>query len=89
MIIFPINFCKLMAYFTDPSAAETVVMKRSDSIAKGYFNTGNPIYLKVDMQGYEDNVLDCASGLPYKIKAVQLEVSLVCFTKHSFFLWIW
>jgi hypothetical protein len=65
--------------------AETVDMKKLDSIAKGYFNTANPIYLKVDMQGYEESVLISATGLLNKINAVQLEVSLVCFTKVSLF----
>ncbi len=57
--------------------AETVAIKRLDSIAKEYFNAGNSIYLKVDTQGYEESVLDGATDLLQVIKAVQLEVSLV------------
>jgi FkbM family methyltransferase len=57
---------------------EKVVMRRLDDIGREYL--GNParrVLLKIDVQGYEAEVLEGASGLLDHVRALHLEMSLV------------
>jgi FkbM family methyltransferase len=57
---------------------EVVSMSRLDSIARGYLrDEEKDIFLKVDVQGYELQVLDGANELLKRIVGAQLEVSFV------------
>lgn len=59
--------------------SELVQLRRLDSIANDYFNSfeeANSIYLKIDVQGFELQVLEGASQLLPKITIVQLEMTL-------------
>lgn len=58
--------------------SEIVALHKLDSIAPRYIDgNAKSIYLKLDVQGFEMQVLEGAAGLLPKIKAVQLELSLV------------
>lgn len=56
---------------------ERVPLRRLDDIAARFVQPGSVTLLKVDTQGYEDRVLDGASGLLARIDGIQLELSLV------------
>lgn len=55
---------------------ERVPLRRLDSVAMPYFEVDSRVLLKIDTQGFEDRVLEGASGLFDRIGAVQLELSL-------------
>jgi FkbM family methyltransferase len=58
-------------------AEETISVKRMDTLPDwGQWKTKNAIWLKIDVQGYEDHVLSGASGCLADIAAIQLELSL-------------
>ena len=58
--------------------SEIVDLHKLDSIAPRYIEGhAKSTYLKVDVQGFESQVLEGAAGLLQKIKGVQLELSLV------------
>ncbi len=57
-------------------AVERVPLRRLDSVALSYFDAEPRVLLKIDTQGFEDRVLEGASGLIDKVDAVQLELSL-------------
>ena len=58
--------------------SEIVDLHKLDSIAPRYIEGhAKSIYLKVDVQGFELQVLEGVAGLLQKIKGVQLELSLV------------
>lgn len=56
---------------------EPVEVYRLDDIGRGYIRPDDRIYLKIDTQGYEKNVLDGASGIMDQVVALQVEVALV------------
>lgn len=56
---------------------EQVVIKRLDTILPKYIKGDERIYLKIDTQGYEKNVVTGAKGILSFITAIQLELSLV------------
>lgn len=64
-----------------PSSAyvgsELVQIRKLDTLAKDYMGDANSIFLKVDVQGFEKQVLEGASTLLPRIKGFQLELSLV------------
>ena len=57
--------------------AELVPMAPLDSLASGYFREDSVVLLKIDTQGYEDEVLRGAVETLSRVVGVQLELSLV------------
>jgi len=56
---------------------ERVPLRRLDSIAPDYLRSDSVVFLKIDTQGYEDRVLQGATGLFGRLAGLQLELSLV------------
>ena len=63
---------------------EKVVVKNLDKLFSDYYRSNDLIWMKVDTQGYEQNVLDGASNCLSKIKIVQLELSIIPLYKNCF-----
>jgi FkbM family methyltransferase len=57
--------------------SETVKITKLDCIAPHYLAGNNRIFLKLDVQGYEQQVLEGATGVLPQVKGIQLEMSLV------------
>lgn len=55
---------------------ETVRLHKLDTIAKNYVNQANSVYMKIDVQGFELEVLAGASDILDKVNGIQLELSL-------------
>jgi FkbM family methyltransferase len=64
-----------------PSSAvvrkETVAMRRLDEVAAPYLRLHDRAFLKIDVQGYEAEVLAGAAALLERLTGIQLEMSLV------------
>lgn len=64
-----------------PSSAvlrkETVRLRRLDLVAGPYLAADDRVFLKIDAQGYEPEVLAGAEGLLGRLAGIQLEMSLV------------
>jgi FkbM family methyltransferase len=58
-------------------ATETVALARLDELLPAVFSGTGPLFLKVDTQGYEAEVLKGAAGILSRVVAIQLEISLV------------
>lgn len=58
------------------SSIERVAIRRLDSVAHPLLNGDRCLFLKVDTQGYEMQVLSGAEKLLQKVRGVQLELSL-------------
>jgi FkbM family methyltransferase len=56
---------------------EKVEIFKLDSIAKKYIKYGSNIFLKIDTQGYEENVIIGAKDLINDLKVIQMELSLI------------
>ena len=56
---------------------ERVPLRRLDSIASDYLRPDSVVFLKIDTQGYEDRVLQGATGLFDRFVGLQLELSLI------------
>jgi FkbM family methyltransferase len=56
---------------------ETVPLRRLDGLVDEYLEPGEGIFLKVDTQGYEAEVLAGARQLLPRLRGIQLEMSLV------------
>jgi len=56
---------------------EEVTVITFDSIFKEIFNENDKIFLKIDAQGFEKNIIDGAKENLNKISAIQMEMSLV------------
>jgi len=56
---------------------EIIEVKKLDSISGDLFNTTDRVYMKIDAQGFESNVLKGAENSLLKINTVQLEMALV------------
>jgi FkbM family methyltransferase len=54
---------------------EAVALHRLDEVAGQYLGGANAVLLKIDTQGYEDQVLAGAAGVLDRVTAVQLELS--------------
>lgn len=64
--------------------AETVNLSRLDNIAKEYItNNTNSIFLKIDVQGFEKQVIEGSTQLLPIIKGIQMELSLVPLYKNQ------
>ena len=55
---------------------ELVEIRRLDELAPQYLNDGSRVYLKIDVQGFEREVLAGAQGTIPLVVAVQMELSL-------------
>lgn len=55
---------------------ETVNVKKLDSIFKDYYTGSQNVFLKIDTQGYEKNVLEGAADSLQYVKGLQVEMSL-------------
>jgi FkbM family methyltransferase len=62
---------------SDTLRQETVPVYRLDAIADKYIGAGEVVFLKIDTQGYEPQVLAGAQGIINAIMGVQVEMSLV------------
>ncbi|MGH6904366.1 MAG: FkbM family methyltransferase [Geminicoccaceae bacterium] len=64
-----------------PSSAvlrkEAVPLRRLDEVVGPYLTAADRVFLKIDTQGYEPQVLDGASLLLERVCGIQLEMSLV------------
>lgn len=56
---------------------ETVDLCKLESVAREFLERKRSVFLKIDTQGYEDEVLKGAKGIFAQIRVVQLELSLV------------
>jgi FkbM family methyltransferase len=56
---------------------ERVPLRRLDSVATDYLHPHSVVFLKVDTQGYEDQVLKGAESILDRIVGIQLELSTV------------
>jgi FkbM family methyltransferase len=59
--------------------SETVKITKLDYIASHYISDNNRIFLKIDVQGYEQQVLEGAKSILSQVEEIQLEMSLVPF----------
>lgn len=57
--------------------SQTVKITRLDRIAPSYIGDSNSVFLKIDVQGYEQQVLEGAKEILSQVKGIQLEMSLV------------
>jgi FkbM family methyltransferase len=55
----------------------SVEMSRLDTVAPRYISESDQVFLKIDVQGYEPNVLAGATETIPRLKGIQLETSLV------------
>jgi FkbM family methyltransferase len=58
-------------------ATETVALERLDGLLPAVFAGAGPTFLKMDTQGYEEEVLKGAAGILSRVVAIQTEISLV------------
>jgi FkbM family methyltransferase len=58
-------------------ATETVALERLDDLLPAIFPGAGSIFLKMDTQGYEEQVLSGAAGILSRVLAIQMEISLV------------
>jgi FkbM family methyltransferase len=66
---------------------EEVKINKIDSIIGQYYKENDNIFLKIDTQGYEKNVIDGARESIQKIKGIQIEMSLVpLYEREPFFI---
>ena len=63
--------------------SETIEIKTLDSIFNNIYSTTSNYYLKIDTQGYEENVLKGAVNSMKYIDTIQLEMSLVPLYENS------
>jgi FkbM family methyltransferase len=56
---------------------EEIVIRKLDTIFHDYYLSSNNVYLKIDAQGFEKNIIDGAKNVLDKIAGVQMELSLV------------
>jgi len=56
---------------------ETVPIRRLDGVVKDYVNADDGVFLKIDTQGFEAQVLAGAGRLLLDLRGVQVEMSLV------------
>ena len=63
---------------------EEVPVKRLDAVMHTYCRPNDKLYLKIDTQGYESQVITGAAGIMDRIFAIQLEASFVeLYTKQK------
>ncbi|MBE9046128.1 FkbM family methyltransferase [Pleurocapsales cyanobacterium LEGE 10410] len=57
--------------------SETVKLSRLDTVAQGYLDNASSVFLKIDVQGFEKQVLEGATKILPQIKGIEIELSLV------------
>ena len=57
--------------------SEEIYINKLDNVVENYLRNGENIFIKIDVQGYESQVLRGASNILSKIKGMQIELSLV------------
>lgn len=57
--------------------SEEVSVRRLDSIFRDYWKPGDNVFLKIDAQGYERNIIEGAAQALGHISGIQMELSLV------------
>lgn len=57
--------------------SEEIYINKLDNIWKTFFKNKDNIFIKIDVQGYESQVLKGATSILSKIKGIQIELSLV------------
>ena len=62
---------------------ETIVVKKLDSIFENYYSNNDKVYIKIDAQGYEKNILDGAEKALENISVMQIEISLIPLYENS------
>lgn len=62
---------------------ETILVKRLDTVFNNYFSEGDNVYLKIDAQGFEKNILDGATNTLNKINVLQVELSMIPLYKDA------
>jgi len=60
-----------------PVGAEEVQLARLDEICEDVVGTAERLFVKLDVQGYEGRVLDGATETMARVRAIELEMSLV------------
>lgn len=58
-------------------SSEVVRLGRLDALDSSYLSDSKGVFLKIDAQGYESQVIEGATGVLPQIKGIQLEMSLV------------
>ncbi len=58
-------------------ADQLVPLRRLDESAMNYVASSSAAYLKIDVQGYESQVIDGTAGILPRIMGIQLELSLI------------
>src|SRR5690606_5024790 len=56
-------------------STETVAVRRLDGVAGEFLRPGDRVYLKIDTQGFEREVLEGATGIMESVVALQVELS--------------
>jgi hypothetical protein len=56
---------------------EKIIVKQLDSVFENYYVNGDTIYMKIDAQGFEKNILDGAVKTLEKITVLQVELSMI------------
>jgi len=62
---------------------EKIAIKKFDSIIRDYYEDGDNIFLKIDTQGYEKNVIKGAEKTIPMVRGIQLEMSLIPLYKEE------
>ena len=57
--------------------SEQVPLRRLDSLAFEYLEADSRLFLKIDTQGYEDQVIQGATGILDRLVGLQLELSII------------
>jgi FkbM family methyltransferase len=57
--------------------SETVALSKLDTLAPSYIKNASSIFLKIDVQGFEMQVIAGATQILSQVKGVQLELSLI------------
>lgn len=58
-------------------SSETVKVNRLDTIAPEYIENSSSIFLKIDTQGFEKQVIEGAEQILSQVKGIQVELSLI------------
>lgn len=58
-------------------SSETVKVNRLDTIASKYIENSSSIFLKIDTQGFEKQVIEGAEQILSQVKGIQVELSLI------------
>jgi len=56
---------------------EEIVIRKLDTIFADFYTPSSNVYLKIDAQGFEKNIIDGAENVLDRISGIQMELSLV------------